>query len=445
MSDTDIEYSHFTGWADAPVDLQPRLEETTACDVAVVGGGLGGMATALRLAERGADVVLVESRFCGYGASSRNAGQLTGAPAGDPQLLNLLYRSRLPALVRFAEASVRFVEDLMQRLDIDCAYEPTGNVGAAVSPGQMRKAQKNAAILRRAGATVELGERSELGIPDGFLGGLLEPVGGTLNPGMLTLGIRRALLDSGVRVAEQTPVHRVDPTGPSTVISTPCGRVRADRVVLATNAYTGGLAVAPERLETPTWVSMVETAPIDSGRIAATGWTSRSGLATVHNLMESYRITPRNTIAFGVRRIQAAKGAPGERTSDPSVVADLARAFRSRFPALHDVPLERTWGGWIAMTPSWLPVAGETPEGVHYMIGCNGHGLSQAPYIGTLIADQISGKGTSDSLDAVWRQRSRFAPAPAFTAPALRAIWAADRLSDRLAQARRRTAVSSHR
>nr|WP_238589912.1 FAD-dependent oxidoreductase [Pseudonocardia sp. AL041005-10] len=39
------------------------------------------MSTALRLAQRGQDVVLVEAEFCGYGASSRNAGQLAGAPA----------------------------------------------------------------------------------------------------------------------------------------------------------------------------------------------------------------------------------------------------------------------------------------------------------------------------------------------------------------------------
>jgi gamma-glutamylputrescine oxidase len=65
----------------------PALEGEVTCDIAVVGGGLGGMATALRLVERGADVVLLEAKFCGYGANSRNAGQLTGAPAGDPQLL----------------------------------------------------------------------------------------------------------------------------------------------------------------------------------------------------------------------------------------------------------------------------------------------------------------------------------------------------------------------
>ncbi|GAA3168309.1 hypothetical protein GCM10017688_15880 [Streptomyces ramulosus] len=42
-----------------------------------------------------------------------------------------------------------------------------------------------------------------------------------------------------------------------------------------------------------------------------------------------------------------------------------------------DVAIERAWGGWIAMTPSWLPVAGEATRHVSYLIACNGHGLAQ--------------------------------------------------------------------
>jgi glycine/D-amino acid oxidase-like deaminating enzyme len=134
---------------------------------------------------------------------------------------------------------------------------------------------------------------------------------------------------------------------------------------------------------------------------------------------------------FGVRQLQPARGVLHERTSDPAVVADLAAGFRSRFPSLRDVPLDRTWGGWIAMTSSWLPVAGEATPNVLYAIGCNGHGLAQARYLGTLLADRLGGTEAHDDLNAVWRERPRLAPAPLFTRPALRTILAVDRLSDR--------------
>ncbi|MEU7200908.1 FAD-dependent oxidoreductase [Streptomyces sp. NPDC045470] len=432
MITTGITYTSFTGWVDPPTDAVPSLEGELTCDVAVVGGGLGGMAAALRLAERGADVVLLEAGVCGCGAASRNAGQLTGAPAGDPQILSATQPRRFPGIVRFAEEAVHFTEKLMQRLGIDCDYEPTGNVMAAVTRGQLRKARRNARVLRKAGADAEFADGRALGLPEGFLGGIHERVGGMLNPGKFALGLRRALLGAGVRVFEHTPVRAVKPGGAGVVIGVPRGRVRAERVLLATNAHSRDLAIAPRRLATPIWVSMAETEPIDPVRLEATGWTSRAGIATQHNLMQSYRLTSRDTIAFAVRRIQTSRGALGAREPDAAVVADLGRGFHDRFPSLRDVAIRRAWGGWIAMTPSWLPVAGEAAKNVFYAVGCNGHGLAQAPYLGTLLADRLADGGLHGDLGAVWRERPRFAPSPVANAPALRAAWALDRLSDRM-------------
>ncbi|MGJ7907977.1 FAD-dependent oxidoreductase [Actinopolyspora sp. H202] len=64
---------------------------------------MGGMATALRLAERGQDVALLEAEFCGYGANSRNGGQIAGVPGGDLRLLSLLHPKKVPGTVRLGE------------------------------------------------------------------------------------------------------------------------------------------------------------------------------------------------------------------------------------------------------------------------------------------------------------------------------------------------------
>ncbi|MEU9294380.1 FAD-binding oxidoreductase [Streptomyces sp. NPDC048266] len=432
MTPSGITYSVRSGWAESPADPAPALQGGIHCDVAVVGGGYAGMAAALRLVERGVDVVLLEAGHCGTGASSRNAGQLTGAPAGDPEMLSALYPRRFPRLVHLAEGAVRFTEELMVRLDTDCEYRPTGNIGAAVSKGQLRKARRKTRILKKAGADAEFGDARDLGLPDSFLGGVYERAGGLLNPGAFAFGIREALLRSGARVFEGTPVQAVDPEGAQVVVRTAGGHVRAERVVLATNAYSRALAATPSRLAAPVFVSLVESEPIEPGRLEATGWTSGAGIATQHNLMESYRPTPRGTVVFGVRRLQPGRGAVREREPDTVVVTDLARGFHARFPSLRDIAPQRAWGGWVALTPSWLPVAGEAVRNVFYVIGCNGHGLAQAPYLGTLLADRLAGDETHEDLAAVWRKRPSFAPSPVFNAPALRAVWAVDRLADRL-------------
>ena len=427
-----ITYTDFSAWIDEPTDVRPALSGESTCDVVVIGGGLGGMATALRLAERGVDTVLLEAEFCGHGASSRNAGQVAGAPGGDIQMLNLLYAKRMPSIVRYAENSAHFLEGLMDRLEIECDYERTGNVFAAVSKGQMGRVRRVAKILAKAGARVRLGGQEELGVPRGFLGGMLELEGGMLNPGKLTRGVRDAVLASHARVFERTRVAQVEPSADAVVVTTPKGRVRAKSVVLATNAYGGALDIVPKRVGVPIWVTEVETEPVDPERLAALGWTSRSGLVTQHALMENYRLTPRGTIVFGVRRLERGSGSLPTRMPSRAVVDDLVAGFHTRFPSLADVAPARAWGGWIAITPSWLPVAGQVGENVYYSIPCNGHGLAQAPYVGSMIADVIAGDAPHEDLVAIWRAKPKFAPSPALSRPGLWAVYRYDRLADRV-------------
>lgn len=438
MRTDNVTYEPFSGWVDAPTDLRPAVDGDVACQVAVIGGGIGGMSTALRLAQRGQDVVLVEAEFCGHGSSSRNAGQLAGAPGGDLQLLNLLSRKKMPGMMRLAENAAHHVEDFIAKHDIDCEYEATGNAFAAVSRGQMGRVRRVARIVTRAGGHVEVGTADELGIPRGFVGGMREVVGGRMNPGSFSLGMRRVLLDSAARVFEQTKVTDVVRDGGQVVLTTPGGQVRADHVVLATNAFAGEWDITPRHLSVPIYVIEVETEPIDPARVEALGWTSGMGLVTQHAIMENYRLTPRGTIVFGVRRLERGTSYPlPQRTPDPALVEELAGAFARRFPSLADVAVERAWGGWIAITSSWLPVAGRIGDNIHYSIACNGHGLAQAPYVGTLIADAIVDGERHEDLRTLWCDEPRF-PRPMMMGRAgLRMIWAVDRFNDMVNGSRR--------
>lgn len=438
MRTDHVEYLAFSGWVDPPTDVRSALDGAVSCRVAVIGGGINGMSTALRLAQRGQDVVLLEAEFCGHGSSSRNAGQLAGAPGGDLQLLNLLSRKKMPGMMRLAEHAAHHVEEFIAKHDIDCEYEATGNAFAAVSRGQMGRVRRVAKIVTRAGGHVEVGTSEELGIPRGFVGGMRETVGGRMNPGKFSLGMRRVLLDSAARVFEQTKVTDVSREGGQVVITTPLGQVRAERAVLATNAFAGEWDVTPKHLSVPIYVIEVETEPIDPARIAALGWTSGMGLVTQHAIMENYRLTPRNTIVFGVRRLERGTGYPlTEKVPDPELVQELASAFERRFPSLADVALARAWGGWIAITPSWLPVAGQVADDIYYSIACNGHGLAQAPYVGTLIADAIVDGERHEDLQTLWQEKPRFPRPVMMGRSGLRTIWAYDRLLDMVNGSRR--------
>lgn len=427
------QYSAFTGWDDLPTDFAPALRGEISCEVAVVGGGLAGMSAALRLAERGVDVVLVEAGYCGWGASSRNAGYLSNELAGEPQMLRLLYKRQLRELTRYAEHSAQFTADLIERLGIDCDYEPVGNVKAAITSSQMRQLEKGITILQEAGSDVELVNGREFGLPDTFIGGIHIRGGGLLNPGKLAFGMRDVLLKSDATIYERTSVESVEPQSGNTgvVVRVPGGRVNAERVILATNADSRDLEIAPKGI-IPVWTSLVETEPVDPERLEAIGWTSRTGIVTPHTILENYRRTPRGTLMFGTRQLQGAPSAGlGAREPDRAIVADLVNGFHSRFPSLGYVAPQKAWGGWVAMT-GFHPVAGEVAKNVFYAVSCNGHGLAQSPYAGTLLADRLAGEEPHDDLRAIWRQRPPYLPSFALTTPPLKAAWALDRVADQV-------------
>ncbi len=62
----------------------PALEGDVHADVAVIGGGITGLSTALHLAEQGPTVVLLEAHEPGWGASGRNGGQVNPGLKQDP-------------------------------------------------------------------------------------------------------------------------------------------------------------------------------------------------------------------------------------------------------------------------------------------------------------------------------------------------------------------------
>jgi len=425
--DTSMSYLAGTGWVDRPDQLAPAVAGEVDCDVAVIGGGAGGLSAALRLAQLGVDVALVESDLCGWGASGRNAGYLSNTMGSDPRILARFYADRVRGLMRFANTSVAFTEELIRQQDIECHYQQTGVFTAATTARQLRAMKKAV----RPGARTQVVTSREAGIPDAFLGGLHARVGGILNPGEFSLGLRAAALAAGVRIFEGSPVGRVDDHGTGVTVHTPGGRVRAGRALLTTNAFTPDLAIAPRRLATPVRVTAVETEPVSVEQLHEAGWTSGTPIVTSHLVMESYRPTNRGTIVFTTRQLQMPPGPIGDRQPDQSVVADLVRAFRQRFPTLGDIRPARTWGGWIAMTPSNLPVAGQASSRVLYSLACNGHGLPQAPYLGHLLAEHLTTGEMHEDLQAVWRTKARFAPGIVNPAT-LKLAWMADRITDRL-------------
>ena len=447
IEDLTAPFLPISGYLELPPDREPPLVGDARADVAIVGGGLTGLSTALALKRAGVDAVVLEREFCGFGASGRNAGHLTPTIGKDLPTLRLLYgEERTAALVRFAEHCVHRAEELVAEHDIDCDYAPTGNVMAVVHPKQEKRLRRAAEVASKVGANVRFLEPEEMrarGLPPAFLCGALEGAGGTLDPGKLVLGLRRAALAAGVRIHEGTRVTQVA-KGSQPLVRTVQGTLRAERVVMASNAWTREIG-APGAKIVPLYVTLFETAPLDDAQLEALGgWPRREGVYTAHEVLESYRLTARRTIIGGSKAPRYAWGARPADHGGPNAhsQATIARAFRDRFPALAGLPIARFWGGWIAMTLNFLPSIGAlgTDSRLWHALGYNGHGVAQALAVGDILADCITGR------DNEW---AHVFPKPAPTLPPEPFLWLTargllalfgtiDRITDRQIRAVRR-------
>lgn len=395
-------------WVETPEPLAPPCSGELTADVVIVGGGYTGLSTALALRERGADVVLLEQEFCGFGASGRNAGHLTPTIGKDAPTLALMFgKEKAGALMRFADRAVRFAEDTIAKRGIDCEYIPSANIIAGVHPKQeaaLRKAVEAGAALGAQLTWLDGAEMRRRQLPPAFTFGVLEGCGGHLHPGKYVLGLRAAALKAGVRVHERSPVSAIE-EGPQVRVRTAQGAVTARQMVIATNAFTPvtlkrfGSRVCPVR------VSLFRTPPLTPEQRARLGWPGREGVYTAHEILESYRVSADGRIIGGSKVVNYAYGGALPPAEQPAAFATLERAFRDRFPMLDDVPIENFWGGWIGMTLDFLPLCGVTGRhaNVHYGLAFNGHGIAQASYMGRLLADRVSGVENEDA--ALLRRR----------------------------------------
>lgn len=383
------------GWVERPQDLQPALDGQISADVIVVGGGFAGLSTALELRARGADVVILESEFAGFGASGRNAGYLAGGQGVDFDLfLKRIGRERAGQFVRYYEDGVSYVERKLEEYDIDCDYVRSGLVRAVIHPSQEKKMIASMTHGVELGAPAQYLDEAAMrarGIPPAFLTGYHTPTGGTLNPGKYVAGLRRAALAAGVRIYETSPVRSF--TGSATIeCTTHRGAAQAPHLVLATNAYTPQLHLLGNKIAAIR-VSAIETQPLSPAQLASLGWSNREGITTQHNVMESHRLTAHNTIVTTTKRLGYVYGDGTPNVPDAKAYRGLATVLHDRFPTLSDLAIRSCWSGYISMANDALPVVGTTGDhqNILYAAGCTGHGVGTQSFVGELLADKIQG------------------------------------------------------
>lgn len=388
----DVHGSTASWWqAEAPPDAAaPPLEGTTDADVAVVGGGLTGLWTALELRRRRppARVVLLEAGCCGDGASGRNGGFLHGYWAALPRLVELLGRDRAVAV---ATASAG-VHDAVAALGEDVWLNRSGMLAVSTGPAHDALLHRAVECAAQAGAPAEAEWLEADAIPvrsPRFRCAVRYRDGATVQPARLVRALRRAALAAGVELYEHTPVLGVE----GSAVSCERGLVRAQEIVLATNAaaahWPAGRAVAVFRS------AIVLTEPV-ADLHERIGWEQGEGVSDERTYLNYFRPTADGRVLMG--------SASGEW---PRAEA----ALRELFPALADVPVAARWEGAVDVSSDRLPLVATVPgTRLHYALGYTGNGVGPSWLVARALAGLSLGEQDESPLFA--RQVPALPPEP---------------------------------
>jgi len=394
----------------------PPVKGGLNVDVAIIGGGFTGLATAynLRKDDPGMKVAVLEAEVIGFGASGRNGGFSMTLFGLEPAVTKAFFgHQRTVEAHRYMERAVDYVDALVKEHKIQSDYEFPGFLRAATTPGYVKRIQHDLEILTSMGITnIEWLEadkiRAEVDSPL-FLGGWWEPRCGLLNPAKQARELKRIAMQAGAEIYEGTPVTEIK-RGEKFTLSTPCGTVTAGKVVFATNAYSH-LIPGLRSKQVPAFTHMVVTEPLTEKQLAPIGWKHRQGIEDARNLVHYFRLTADNRIAMGGSDVSISYGRDMERDLNPRTFADLERDVVRLFPSLNGIRFTHRWGGPVSVPIDMAPAIGflGDPRAV-YSLGCVGHGVSMTHLNGRTIADLLQERKTD--LTEVWFVNRKMIPWP---------------------------------
>ncbi|MFT3719489.1 NAD(P)/FAD-dependent oxidoreductase [Pseudorhodoferax sp.] len=366
------------------------MREQLACDVAVIGGGIMGSATALFLRRRGLAVTLLERDLCGSRSSGVNFG-------------GVRRQGRPVAQLPLAQRSHRLWGRLTELIGTEAEYERSGHFKIARSAADMASLARYAERGNRHGLGLQLIEgRAALHkhFPMGsgqIVGGSLCPEDGQANPRLLSPAFARAAQAAGADVREHAPVQSVEHDGTRFVVQAlQHGRalqVRAPALVNCAGAWAAPFAGQ--------WGEPVplRTSPPAMGVTEPLPFFLRWSLGVEGGGIYCRQVR-RGNVVFGGGRGYLLDGLRA-RSSHAAMLAQLPQ-LAALLPQLATAHVIRTWSGTEGYLPDDQPVLGASARraGLFHAFGFAGGGFQLGPGVGDVMAELIAEGRTSTPIDS---------------------------------------------
>lgn len=363
-------------------------------DVAVIGGGLIGMASAVFLAREGAGVVLLDRGDFGAQASGANAGSLhLQIPMAEYRTLGEGWARPFAETLPMMRAAVDFWQELPALLGRDLEVKMTGGVIAARSAEEMAAVARKAELEARHGIVSQLLDGPEIRslapyLSETVVGGAFCPGEGKANPLLTTRAFTDAALDLGVTLCRHTSVRAVEAEGSGYRLKAGGTSIFARRVVNAAGASAGAISAMlgidlPIR-GFPIQVSVTERLEPFIGHLVY----SAAGKLTVKQMANGSCI-----IGGGW---PSAQGPDGRLAADAASLAANMRMAADTVPALARARIARTWPAIVNGNDDWRPWIGEVPRAPGFFLSLfPWMGFTAGPLTARITADLVLGRKPS--------------------------------------------------
>ena len=370
-------------------DLFSHLQENLNADICIIGGGLTGVTSALNLAKYGYNVVLIEARKLGWGASGRNGGQLSfGLRRDQIYIEKLLGVNHAKELWNLGLEAVQDVKDYISTYKIDCGIQQ-GVMHAGYYKrdyinflNEIEHLQKNYDFDNF--KYFDAKEIQEQINSKKYYSGLLNKSAYHLNPLKLLYGLVKELVNLKVMIFENSPVEKIEENHGGVNIITKHNKINAKFAVVGCNGYLDNLLGKIRNKFMPINNYIIATEPLGVKK-AKELIHNNYAVCDTRFIIDYYRFSEDWRMLFG-----------GSETYTSNFVKNPKKIVSNRmykiFPDLKNYIIDFYWGGSLAITVNRLPHFGTIMNGkVLYAQGYSGHGLGLSTLAGKLIAEKISG------------------------------------------------------
>jgi glycine/D-amino acid oxidase-like deaminating enzyme len=370
----------------------------TRADVVVIGVGFTGLSAARALAKKGIGVAVLEGNSIGWGASSRNGGMvLTGLKLSAETLAKRYGMELTRRMYATSLESIDLVEQIVREENIQCSFSRCGHLEVACKQSHFDAYARSVEVIAKEfNHELRILPRHELGSEIGsgiYFGGIVDDTSAGLNPAQYVSGLARAALRAGANIYENARVLQIqrnsqNGSGGFSVL-TSRGNVFAQNVLVATSGYTSAATPTLQKKIIPIGSFIIATERLPETVARELSPRNRMIFDSKHYL-HYYRLTPDNRMLFGGR----AAFFPETKNTIHRSAEILRRDLIEVYPQLRDAKIEYAWGGTLDFCFDTMPHAGQS-DGIYYALGYAGHGVAMATYLGTQMAEMLSG-GSND-------------------------------------------------